>query len=44
MRIPVLATSLAALLTFGAGVAMAQQPPQPNPMDVVPDKMPFDLP
>src|SRR5438874_8476993 len=29
---------------FGAGVAFAQQAPAPNPLDTVPDKMPFDVP
>ena len=40
-----LATSLAmctALMLGGA--ALAQQAPAPNPLDVVPDKMPFDVP
>lgn len=32
----------AALLV--AGGSFAQQPPKPNPLDVVPDKMPFDIP
>jgi glc operon protein GlcG len=42
MRSLVLATSVAALI-ISAGVAGAQQA-QPNPLDVVPDKMPFDVP
>ena len=42
MRSFVLATSVAALI-ISAGVASAQQA-QPNLLDVVPDKMPFDIP
>ncbi len=40
-----LATSLAmcAALMLG-GAALAQQAPAPNPLDVIPDKMPFDIP
>ena len=30
--------------TLLAAPALAQQPPAPNPADVVPDKMPFDIP
>jgi len=29
---------------LGAGAAFAQQAPAPNPLDTVPDKMPFDVP
>ncbi len=41
----VLPTSLAmcAALMLG-GAALAQQAPAPNPLDVVPDKIPFDIP
>ena len=42
MRSLVLATSVAALM-INATVASAQQA-QPNPLDVIPDKMPFDIP
>jgi glc operon protein GlcG len=41
MRYLVLASSLAALIASG-GAASAQT--QPNPLDVIPDKMPFDVP
>src|SRR6516225_2816205 len=41
MRNSVLAISVAALI-LSAGVASAQT--QPNPLDVIPDKMPFDIP
>lgn len=41
MRYLVLASSLAALI-MSAGVAGAQT--QPNPLDLIPDKMPFDVP
>lgn len=44
MRILVLAVSVTALLACGIGLAPAQQAAQPNPLDVVPDKMPFDVP
>jgi uncharacterized protein GlcG (DUF336 family) len=38
-----------AIVTFGAALAgaapsLAQQAPAPNPLDAVPDKMPFDVP
>ena len=34
------------LLVMSAGAALAQQaePPKPNPLDVIPDKMPFNTP
>src|SRR5271167_3549071 len=34
------------LLVMSAGAALAQQaePPKPNPLDVIPDKMPFSTP
>lgn len=41
MRYLVLASSLAALIV-SSGAASAQT--QPNPLDVIPDKMPFDIP
>ncbi len=41
MRYLVLASSLAALIA-SSGTASAQT--QPNPLDVIPDKMPFDTP
>ncbi len=37
--VAVLGTALCA-----AGAALAQQTPPPNPLDVVPDKQPFDIP
>jgi glc operon protein GlcG len=41
-RILTLAMLAAAL--FGATFSAAQQPPAANPLDTVPDKMPFDIP
>jgi glc operon protein GlcG len=41
-KLPVLALAAAAL--FGFAVSDAQQPPSANPLDAVPDKMPFDVP
>ena len=41
MRYLVLASSMAALIAM-SGVAGAQS--QPNPLDMIPDKMPFDVP
>ena len=29
---------------FGAGASRAEEPQKPNPLDTVPDKMPFDVP
>lgn len=29
---------------LGAGVSRSEEPPKPNPLDTVPDKMPFDIP
>jgi glc operon protein GlcG len=43
MRLSVLATGLAATLVLAAGLAGAQEM-KPNPLDAVPDKMPFDVP
>jgi uncharacterized protein GlcG (DUF336 family) len=43
MRPVVLATGLAAVLTLAGGMAGAQEM-KPNPLDVVPEKMPFDVP
>ena len=40
--LPVVLFGAAALL--GAGLSTAQQPAAPNPLDAVPDKMPFDVP
>jgi len=37
-------TVAAAGTLFVAGASVAQQPPAQNPLDVVPDKMPFDVP
>jgi uncharacterized protein GlcG (DUF336 family) len=42
MRIRILASGITAILSLAAGAATAQ--PQPNPLDTVPDKMPFDVP
>jgi glc operon protein GlcG len=43
MNVHVLAVFVAAGLVL-AGESRAQQPAAPNPLDVVPDKMPFDVP
>jgi uncharacterized protein GlcG (DUF336 family) len=42
MRSRVLIVALGAALA--AGAAQAQQPPAANPLDAIPDKMPFDVP
>ena len=42
MRIRILTSGITAILSLAAGAATAQ--PQPNPLDTVPDKMPFDVP
>ena len=39
-----LAVILAAAALIAAGAAQAQQPQKPNPMDVIPDAMPFATP
>jgi len=39
-----LALAMSGLLLTGASASFAQQPATPNPLDVVPDKMPFDVP
>ena len=45
MRIRVLTIALLAAALLAVGESRAQQAPaQPNPLDVVPDKMPFDVP
>jgi len=45
MRIRVLTIALLAAALLAVGESRAQQAPaQPNPLDVVPDKMPFDIP
>ena len=45
MKSTLIKTSLAGLLALAAGLSSAQTPPQPaNPMDVIPDVMPFDVP
>jgi uncharacterized protein GlcG (DUF336 family) len=38
-----LMTGVATVILLGAGLAQAQQA-APNPLDVIPDKMPFDVP
>ena len=43
MRIQILAMALFGAL-LAAGAVQAQQPAPSNPMDVIPDKMPFDIP
>jgi len=43
MRMRVLAVAMCAAALFIAGEARAQAP-QPNPLDAVPDVMPFDIP
>jgi uncharacterized protein GlcG (DUF336 family) len=43
MRPSILAAGLAAMLMLAGGMAGAQES-KPNPLDVVPDKMPFDVP
>ena len=43
MRIQILAMAVLGAVLVG-GAALAQQPPPANPLDVIPDKMPFDLP
>jgi uncharacterized protein GlcG (DUF336 family) len=44
MRIRVLTIVMLSAAMLTAGAARAQQAQQPNPLDVVPDKMPFDIP
>jgi len=45
MRFRLLTMALLAASLFAIGEVRAQQAPaQPNPLDVVPDKMPFDIP
>src|SRR5258708_33803834 len=44
MRRPILAIVLLASTVLAGGVSLAQTTPAPNPLDVVPDKMPFDIP
>jgi glc operon protein GlcG len=44
MRRPILAIALLASTVLAGGVSLAQTTPAPNPLDVVPDKMPFDIP
>ncbi len=43
MRYGILGAAMLALASLGAGAATAQQP-APNPLDVIPDKMPFNVP
>ena len=43
MRIPTI-TAFLILGLFAAGTSDAQQPPAANPLDVIPDKMAFDIP
>jgi glc operon protein GlcG len=40
----VLTVAILVACVFGLRTAGAQQSPPPNPLDVVPDKMPFDVP
>jgi uncharacterized protein GlcG (DUF336 family) len=45
MKSTLIKASLAGLLALAAGFSNAQTPPAPaNPMDVIPDVMPFDVP
>lgn len=44
MRSRFVARTAVAVVLAAAAVGAAAQQPQPNPMDVVPDKMPFDVP
>jgi len=44
MRLPNLAFTLAATCLFGSLSGQAQTPPAPNPLDAVPENMPFDVP
>ena len=45
MRIRILTIALLAATVLAVGESRAQQAPaKPNPLDVVPDKMPFDIP
>lgn len=44
MRIHVLTSVVLGAALLVAGVASAQTTPPPSPLDVVPDKMPFDVP
>jgi uncharacterized protein GlcG (DUF336 family) len=43
-RTPAASFALCTLALLGAASACAQQAPAANPLDVVPDKMPFDVP
>ena len=44
MKAHVLAFACLGIATALSGAARAQQPPAPNPLDAIPDKMPFDVP
>jgi len=44
MHIRVLTIAVLAAACLAAGAASAQQPPAANPLDAIPDAMPFDIP
>jgi uncharacterized protein GlcG (DUF336 family) len=44
MQIRILTGIVFGVALLAAGVAQAQQPPAANPADVIPDKMPFNIP
>jgi glc operon protein GlcG len=44
MKMRMWITAVLAAVLFAAGTARAQQPAAPNPLDVVPEKMPFSTP
>ena len=44
MRRPILAAAVLGGILLATGTSLAQTAPASNPLDVVPDKMPFDVP